>query len=543
MKYSQHVNKRQTAQNERADAAQVLNSAGGYSFAVDDWKRLERFLILGNEGGSYYASEKAMTKDAANAVERCLKADYRRTIDVIVDVSMRGRAPKNDPAIFALAIAAGSDNQDARKYALSKLGDVCRIGTHLFQFVSAVENFRGWGRGLRNAVGSWYTTKNPDQLALQVLKYQNREGWSHRDVLRLAHTTPTAEQNAVLRWAVSGFDGLGERSVKGKGAVPNRSYAAVENVPALLSGYEMMKRATSAKEVVSLIETYGFTHEMVMNEWKNDKDVWAALLRKMPYTAMIRNLAKMTNVGLIAPLSDATKVVCEKLNDGDAIRKARVHPVAILVALLTYQQGHGNKGKLTWKADQRIVDALNDAFYAAFETVEPTGKNYLLGIDVSGSMGYPGLNGVDRLVPRVCAAAMAMTVARTEQNYHVMGFSTRFVELKISPKMRLDRVVSVMDNLPFSRTDCALPMIFAKQNNMKVDVFATFTDSETWAGRIHPHQALRKYRNTSGVAAKNAVFGMTSNGFTIADPNDAGQMDFVGFDAAAPSVFADFARG
>src|SRR5262249_30824452 len=36
---------------------QVPNSAGGYAWEVDEWTRLRRFLILGSEGGSYYASE------------------------------------------------------------------------------------------------------------------------------------------------------------------------------------------------------------------------------------------------------------------------------------------------------------------------------------------------------------------------------------------------------------------------------------------------------------------------------------------------------
>jgi 60 kDa SS-A/Ro ribonucleoprotein len=35
---------------------------------------------------------------------------------------------------------------------------------------------------------------------------------------------------------------------------------------------------------------------------------------------------------------------------------------------------------------------------------------------------------------------------------------------------------------------------------------------------------------------------MTSNGFTIADPNDRGRLDVVGFDTTAPAVIADFVR-
>jgi hypothetical protein len=87
------------------------NSAGGFAFAVDDWTRLDRFLILGSEGGSYYATEREADAENAAAVLRCIAADGARVVARIVEISDEGRAPKNDPALFALALAA-------------KLGDV-----------------------------------------------------------------------------------------------------------------------------------------------------------------------------------------------------------------------------------------------------------------------------------------------------------------------------------------------------------------------------------------------------------------------------------
>ena len=57
-----------------------MNSAGGYTWPVDDWVRLDRFLILGAEGGSYYASERTLVRENAEAVERCLRADGRRAV-------------------------------------------------------------------------------------------------------------------------------------------------------------------------------------------------------------------------------------------------------------------------------------------------------------------------------------------------------------------------------------------------------------------------------------------------------------------------------
>ncbi len=69
------------------------------------------------------------------------------------------------------------------------------------------------------------------------------------------------------------------------------------------------------------------------------------------------------------------------------------------------------------------------------------------------------------------------------------------------------------------------------------------TDSETWYGKIHPMQALSQYREKMGIRAKLIVVGMTSNGFTIADPDDAGALDIVGMDPATPSVISQFVLG
>ena len=84
-RFLKHFNTRQTPQSEPIPgSAQVPNSAGGYAYAVNDWARLERFLILGSEGGSYYASERALTIENARAVVRCLEADAGRAIRTIV---------------------------------------------------------------------------------------------------------------------------------------------------------------------------------------------------------------------------------------------------------------------------------------------------------------------------------------------------------------------------------------------------------------------------------------------------------------------------
>lgn len=92
--YSRHFSTRQTPQAEPIPGSdQIENSAGGFVWAVDNWTRLERFLILGCEGGSYYASERALTIANAQAVLRCIRDDGARAVQQIVEISDAGRAP------------------------------------------------------------------------------------------------------------------------------------------------------------------------------------------------------------------------------------------------------------------------------------------------------------------------------------------------------------------------------------------------------------------------------------------------------------------
>ena len=107
MKYTD-IMREPVPQTEALDERQVTNNAGGYVFAIDDWARLDRFLVLGSDAPTYYQSARALTRENAKASSRCLAEDPARTIARMVEISDAGRAPKNDPAIFALALGARS---------------------------------------------------------------------------------------------------------------------------------------------------------------------------------------------------------------------------------------------------------------------------------------------------------------------------------------------------------------------------------------------------------------------------------------------------
>jgi 60 kDa SS-A/Ro ribonucleoprotein len=249
--------------------------------------------------------------------------------------------------------------------------------------------------------------------------------------------------------------------------------------------------------------------------------------------------------------------VAAQITEAGRLRAARVHPVAVLSALKTYAQGRGERGRHAWKPVAKLVDALDAAFYASFDGVEPTGRRWLLALDVSGSMDCGQIAGVPGLTPRAASAAMALVTAATETNHRIVAFTSSgsgraiggqwggtsgLTPVALSPRQRLDDVVKQVRALPMGGTDCSLPMQWALEHRVAVDAFVVYTDSETWHSEIHPVQALRAYRERMGIAARLIVVGMLANAFSIADPDDAGMLDVVGFDTATPQLIGDFAR-
>jgi 60 kDa SS-A/Ro ribonucleoprotein len=539
------IRARKTASTPQAapipGSAQAPNSAGGFAWEVSAWDRLDRFLVLGSEGGTYYVDERELTIENAARVADCIAEDGPRVVARVVEISTAGRAPKNDPALFVLAMAAGLGDPATRAAALAALPRVARTGTHLFHWLRYAQAFRGWGRGARRAVAAWYLAREPRELAYQLLKYPSRDGWAHRDALRLAHPKPADdEQRALFRRAVTR-----ELDADAPDSPAVRMVRAVDELHA-----DAQAAPARAAEV---IRQHRLTREMVPTHLLTHAVVWEALLEEMPLTALVRNLATLTRVGLVAPGSDAARAVSARLTDPKALVRARVHPVQVLSALRTYAGGRGVRGSHRWTPVGQVVDALDAAFYLAFGSVEPSGKRLMLALDVSGSM-TAAVNGIEFLSCREASAAMALVTAATEPRHTFTaftsgayaslhpGFTSGLTPLAISPRQRLDDVLRATAHLPFGGTDCALPMLEAMKHGWQVDVFVVYTDSETWAGTVHPAQALRQYRQKTGIPAKLVVVGMASNGFTIADPDDAGMLDVVGFDAAAPQLIGDFAR-
>lgn len=535
---------RRTPQSEPLPG-QTPNSAGGHAWQADVWTRLRRFLILGSEGGSYYASERDLTRENAAAVREAVAADGPRAVAEIVAVSQAGRAPKNDPALFALAVAISAGDQPTKRAAAEALPKIARIGTHLYHFVAYAETMRGWGRTMRWAVQNWYQ-QNPAQLALQAVKYRQRDGWTHRDLLRLAHPKASGPEAAALfGWIAHPDRPLAERTSTEYAAVGDMAVVFEEVVDPypLVRAFEEAQRAGNALQAAKVVrDNPGLPREALNPEHLAHPEVWHALLEAgMPVGALVRNLATMTRNGALASPGHR-RLVLETLGDQEQIRRSRIHPLGVLVALRTYAAGRGHRSSNTWAPIADVTDALDEAFYLAFGNAEHTGRSHLLCLDVSPSMAGGQVAGTT-LTPREASVAMALVTLHAEPDCDVVAFAGGLEPLGLSRRQRLDDAVRSVSALRWSRTDCSLPFLHALRGQLEYDQFLVYTDSETWSGQVHPKQALDEYRRLVHPDARSAVVAMVSNGFTIADPADPGMLDVVGFDTATPGLLAEFAAG
>jgi 60 kDa SS-A/Ro ribonucleoprotein len=522
---------------------------------MDDWTRLERFLRLGTEAGVYRVPAPELTRDGAGAVLRCLTADGARTVGRIATVAGSGRAPRAEPAVFALALAAAEGDDETRRLALAALPEVCRSGELLLRFAGYVGGMRGWGRGLREAVGRWYAAMPEDELARQMVRHPAAGGWSHRDLLRLSHPKPDTDARRVLyHWATHGWPGVGREP-----------HDMVQLRP--IWAFEKVRYAHHAAEVAALVREYGLPREAVPAHWLKERTVWEALLSQMSLPELLESLPALSRVGLLAD-PEIVYAVAQTVTDRRRLGAARLHPAAILAAREAYARGHDGdtaKGRQpapsSWEPSPRVLTVLDAAFDVALSLLPPTGRRFLIALDVSGSMDTSPVTGMPGPTARTLAAALTLARVSTEgTDCRVLAFTApdggaghggRYgggrsrlapVELPSSGAVRLSDVLAASARVPFGGVDCALPMEWALERGAAVDAFLILTDAETWYGARTPADALRAYRARTGLGdARLIVAGLSSPGFSVADPDDAGMLDLIGFDPAAPWLLADFA--
>ncbi|MFI7416416.1 TROVE domain-containing protein [Nonomuraea sp. NPDC049684] len=528
---------------------QVTNAAGGHAFAKDVWRRLEDFLILGTTGGTYYVGESKLTADNAGVLFQAIAEDGPRVVRLLTDISTARppRAPKQRPALFALAACYAAGDADTRQAAKRALAKVARTTDHLAQFFGYYKNLGGkatgrgtaptTGRSLRTALGSWFLTGEADAVAFKACKAAQRrtpqgEAFALRDVLRIAHPVADTDQRRTLFGWIAGNVSDDE---------------ARDELPAV-DRFLTAKAVTTAEDAVRVVTEAKVPWEFLPDSVLKEPSVWEALIETVGLTALIRNLARMTRLGTLQPMAEATSRAVLRLTDREAILHARIHPMDAWLAMRVYASGQAQPGPRadlhTWQPVPAVLDALEETYELSFGAVEPSGRRLLVAVDSSGSMSWGGgvrVGGSPIGSPYEVGNAMAVMLSRIEKgNLHVIDVDTSVHASKVTPRTNLRQIASWQPS--GGGTDLSLPFTWARDQRMEVDGIVVLTDNETWAGASHPTQALDAYRRTVNADVRVVVAAMTAAGYSIGDPKDDGVLNVAGLDASLPLIVNGFIR-
>ena len=203
----QPQNRASIPQTCKYDINQVLNDAGGYVWKLPTLEHVNRYLVLGGakDMGNYYKQSSDVNLECALSVLKMIRdpdaSQFVQLCALLKAVSVGGRAPKQEPVLLSLAAAIVFAKSPAEKQlAFETMKECVRIPTHMFMLAGFVRDLsmskpenkgKGWGAGFRKAISHYYTSRNGRDLAFQMTKYQNREGWTHADIIRMIHIDPT----------------------------------------------------------------------------------------------------------------------------------------------------------------------------------------------------------------------------------------------------------------------------------------------------------------------------------------------------------------
>lgn len=553
----------------------VKNNAGGYVFPVSDETAITRYCILGTTDGSYYASQSQMDDDMFNIFKKMIGQGKSETIFKIAsEIYLDNRAPKPENSLKLISYLDKNTEPGRDKIVRQHIAEFIpkiRIGTHLYTFTKfhVAGETKGWGRRIKNAYINWFSSRDAQPLAYQLYKYAQRDSWSALDLIRLCHVNPTlltSDQQLVIKSVAKGL----QETLETTGNEQIRSYLSLIHRLKTVTDDEFKQNIQS---FVDIIRANKIPREFLQTWMLNYTDIWLALLLDkenkniiMPITALIRNLGVMSSKDIFID-NNIANMVAQHLKNKNVISKGHVHPVQFLIAERTYAMGHGDKGSLTWAVNPTIRQALEDAFYISFGTIEPTGKRIFHAIDGSGSMTMQ-MSCLPCMTSCEAVTTLAMVFSRTEssetqtfalfssQNQYNskytshnsrLGSNIGFKKISITPDSRLSDATEITRLSDFGNTDCSLPMLKAIEEynesngeKGKYDAFIVYTDNETWAGHVKPSIALQKYRAITNIPAKLIVVATTATKYSIADPTDNGMLDIVGFDTNAPRIIHDF---
>jgi 60 kDa SS-A/Ro ribonucleoprotein len=478
----------------------TVNNAGGVAYSLSDKAALAQLAMTGTFNGTYYVSGEDQLK---RTLELANKVDPTFVAKLAVYAREKGLM-KDMPAVLA-AVVAGKDS-DLLSKIFSKVVDNPMMLRNFVQVIrSGATGRKSLGTRPKKLIQDYLDGLTDEQL----FKADVGNDPSLQDIIKLVHPKPGNKARSAMY-----------------GYLLDKEYNK-RDLCKLAKEFEAFKK--DLKGEIPDVPFQMLTALPLTNEH------WKQIAENATWTQTRMNLNTFERHGVFAD-AKLTKVVIDKLQDEELVKKAKVFPYQLFTA---YQN-------VDVKVPAKVTMALQKAADLALVNIpEFEGQAFVL-VDTSGSMKSPVTGNRGSVTTKTqcvdVAALVASAVLRKNPDTEIVPFDTQVHQIRLNP---LDSIVTNAQTLARfggGGTNCSEALAYLNRKNSKGDLVIYVSDNESWVDSGHYRSTATmtewnkfKARNPN---AKLVCIDITPNGTTQAHDRE----DILNVGGFSDQVFDVIAR-
>jgi 60 kDa SS-A/Ro ribonucleoprotein len=416
----------------------TVNNAGGTAYSMSDKATLAQLAMTGCFNGTYYVSGEDQLKKTLELANK-LPAEF--VAKLAVYARQKGLM-KDMPAVLA-AVVAGKDS-DLLSKIFPQVVDSPKMLRNFVQVVrSGATGRKSLGTRPKKLIQKYLDSMTDEQL----FKADVGNDPSLQDIIKLVHPKPSNKQRSAL------FGYLLDKEYNKK------------DLCKLAKQFESFKKDMSGE-----IPDVPF---QMLTALPLTSAHWKQIAENATWTQVRMNLNTFERHGVFAD-SGLTNALCEKLQDAELIKKAKVFPYQLFTA---YQN-------VDSKVPVKVQVALQKAADLALHNIpELEGQAFVL-VDTSGSMKSPVTGHRGSVTSKTTcvdvAALVASALLRKNPDTEIVPFDTQVHEHRLNP---MDSIVTNARSLARfggGGTNCSEALAHLNRKNAKGNLVIYVSDNESW---------------------------------------------------------------
>ncbi|MDD4804895.1 MAG: TROVE domain-containing protein [Candidatus Pacebacteria bacterium] len=409
----------------------TINHEGGLAFEMDVKMKLVTETLASFVEGKFYTDKNISQQELTKTVREVLEIDPEFVLKLAV-YARRNMHLRSIPLFLLNEYAnSGANVYGARRYVPACIERADEI-TELLS-LSMRTRLHDPEHRFRDKKTSMFILKGLSPIfnkfdAYQFAKYKGADNEvSMKDALLLAHPVPKDKEQQAI------FDQI----VNGTLAPPE-------------------------------------TWEVAISDKGSNKESWEAILPKMGYMAVLRNLNNFIKHRVNLEL------VISKLTDPIAIQKSKQYPFRFYSAYKTIK-GSSYTSDIDQKYVQAILGGLEKAIAISAESVPKIPGKSLVLVDVSGSMSWQPVSKHSKITPAEIAGMFGAISSKICDDADVIVFASDFGKVRFEESQGILKRMELISRADVGGgTDAFKPMDHARNIKTKYDRIFLFSDMQCY---------------------------------------------------------------